>query len=99
MCVMPYLTLEYYIDHMRGRKERALTRREAEILHIPFPLTKGWLDYRKHMIILEDRLELLNAARLKSFEIAAQAKGARKARLARKAKRMAKKQKLDAVSS
>lgn len=48
------MTLSVYLQQ-RGKKAKALTRGEAELLGIPFPLQAGW-PRRYSSVVIDDRM-------------------------------------------
>ncbi|QJD98640.1 hypothetical protein HH212_00110 [Massilia forsythiae] len=57
------ITLSAYLE-MRGKKAKALTRGEADLLHIPFPLKNGWPRKYGPMLLTDEMVERLVATKV-----------------------------------
>jgi len=55
------MTLSVYLQQ-RGKKAKALTRVEAEVFGIPFPLLAGWPRRHGAMVVTEEMMERIEAA-------------------------------------
>lgn len=75
------MTLSVYLQQ-RGKKAKALTRIEAEVFGIPFPLLAGWPRRHGAMVVTEEMIERIGAAAIeasRSENLAARRSGQRAA--------------------
>lgn len=68
------ITLSAYLE-TRGKKAKALTRGEADLLRIPFPLQNGWPRKYGPMLLTDEMVE-----RLVACKVAAEKEAAKRAR-------------------